>query len=270
MSYGQTVFSQNFSAGGITSDYTGPANSSDTALFTNIATTGSGSASISSNALLFQRTASSSGGFRAVRGNSSNTLSSAPLSAVSFTFDMNLNLSAYPGSALNTGIVFGLGQAGSTAYSANATNPASIDSWLTFSVKLPSSGSTYTIRNAAGTDGTTLNFGTNYTVTVIANTTGSILNYMAPSGSMSSVAATSFDIWVGTSIYLDDVGATNSALSISAFKINHTSTSSTLAFTAAFDNISVAAIPEPSTYAALAGLAVLGLVAYRRKTRLGR
>jgi len=35
-------------------------------------------------------------------------------------------------------------------------------------------------------------------------------------------------------------------------------------------SLSYSAVPEPSTYAALAGLAALGLVAYRRKTRLGR
>jgi MYXO-CTERM domain-containing protein len=33
------------------------------------------------------------------------------------------------------------------------------------------------------------------------------------------------------------------------------------------DNVSVAAIPEPSAFAALAGFAALGLVALRRRTR---
>jgi hypothetical protein len=262
-------FSQNFNSGGIVSDYTSPANSADISRFTNIASTGSGSTAIVSNALVLSRSASSSGGFRFVRGTTSNTINGAPLSTALFQFDMNLTVSGYPGSALNTGMTFGIGESvTSGSYGSNSNNVDTTDSWAYVSVRLPSSGSTFQLRDASGNLGSALDLGTNYVFRIYANDTASTLNYVSPTGSSVTLSSGKFDVWVDNSLYFDELDSSNPSASINAFKLNHLSTSSSLALSATFDNILVAsAIPEPSSFAALAGLTTLGLAATRRRRR---
>ena len=53
--------------------------------------------------------------------------------------------------------------------------------------------------------------------------------------------------------------------SIDSFQISGNQPTGTSVFNVSFDQVVVTAVPEPATYAALAGLLALGLVAYRRR-----
>ena len=117
--------------------------------------------------------------------------------------------------------------------SRSSTGPASMSIAVYTGGILQETSSTFTTTNAAGA------------------TTASMISHTFDFADLTSVAATSiiqFRIygWGGTNaggtLRLDDLSVSGTA----------------------------AAVPEPSTYALLGGFAALCLVAYRRKTRLGR
>jgi hypothetical protein len=105
--------------------------------------------------------------------------------------------------------------------------------------------------------GDALSANTNYTLRVIANGSASDFNY----DSTITLSAGRMDIYLGSTLIADNVAVTNS-LDSTAFRIYSVSGS-----TFELDNISISAIPEPSTYAGLFGLAVLGLAIYRSQLR---
>ena len=118
-----------------------------------------------------------------------------------------------------------------------------------------------------------------YRIDVVANTGASTINFLDGYGASRSVDADSF------SIFLTDIAAQTQTVVKDNIAFNGTETGpgfDSIAFQTfngsngidvAWDNVvvqdiaSVTAVPEPSTYAIYAGLAVLGLVVYRRRRR---
>ncbi len=86
------------------------------------------------------------------------------------------------------------------------------------------------------------------------NVTGSLATQAAPSTSILSIASTSVSrtLSLSDNVFLGLAGTANTADNGGAF---------------ALDNLSATAIPEPSSFAALAGLGALGLVGLRRRRR---
>jgi hypothetical protein len=101
--------------------------------------------------------------------------------------------------------------------------------------------------------------------------TGFTVNLISGSGNASASAyfdASLFNTsnFVTVSTAWVDNGSFNPA-SLRAWQITGGSPSSTTNFRVSFDSLSVSAIPEPSTFAALIGLASLGFCAVRRRRR---
>lgn len=105
------------------------------------------------------------------------------------------------------------------------------------------------------------------TVTIIANTSASVLNYSnyGPNALSGSLAAGDYAVYIDTNLS-GTATLTSTAITDIGFKLNNP------AFSAAtlgweIDNILVAAVPEPSTYALLLGLGCIGLILSRRRLR---
>lgn len=109
----------------------------------------------------------------------------------------------------------------------------------------------------------------------VMNDGTSAYSYTDPNGGTSSVAAGSWDLWLGTNLEVDDKGATLSWATeeglgndqvIDSFKIRwHRNEANGNTLT--FDNMQFVVVPEPSTYALIGGLVALGAVALRRRLR---
>lgn len=176
------------------------------------------------------------------------------------------------------------------------SSPSSLDHWTYFTVSGHIPGGTYLVGSAsAGTygsaqDGNNLIFATNgadpgnglyqdFTATIGQQYTASIyMRYFQGSGynvqgliivednnnSLADVgyqtATTLSDTWTQVSFTFT---APSTSLRFSFYDNSLTTNSSDIQF----DNARISAVPEPSTYAAMAGLAALGFVGWQRRKR---
>ncbi len=128
---------------------------------------------------------------------------------------------------------------------------------------------TFLIGGSGGnsTEGLTVN--TAYSLDIFINDYDSqSINYDVPGGGTASLAANTFAAYLDGVLFRED-GLENGALvgdnNLGRFGIDSFTSSVGIDYT--FDNfeVSTIAVPEPSTYAVMTGVLVLGFVAYRRR-----
>lgn len=241
------LFVQDFSAGGTTATYVNasPSNGQWNA----ISTTGANKAwGITSNTL----TVTSTGGNSAFASRTTD-FASTP-TGVKYTFDFNLASSS---TALTNAFEFSIG----SSFTTNNSTDSNANVYAKFGINTTTS-SGFVVRDISGSTNGATTFGTGSTTfTWVLNNTGNTFSYLAPDGSTESIANDTWDLWVGTSRQLNDRNVTTASQSMTDFKFGTGGTHTT---TASFDNFSITAIPEPSTYA-LIGLGLGGLALLRRK-----
>lgn len=246
----QVIFTQDFSASTTVADYvnsTSPTNGQ----WNSISVSGAGTTvSITNGALVFSRTGNA--------GSFSRTTDFSPTPTalmVQFSLSVSGNTSAQ-----TTAAVFQIGSGFGTANSAE-TNA---NTYTRFGINLGGTAGEFTLRNlATSTNSGTLS-GTQALTWVINNTGGSI-TYTAPDSTTRSLSDDTAELWAGNSIVLSAMAATTASQTMTDMKFAFTAGTGSISF----DNFVITAIPEPSTYAALAGLAALiGVMVHRRRQRL--
>ncbi len=247
----QTIFSQSFGTTTL-SDYIS-ASTPTSSQWNAIGTSGAGvTISVAANNLSFTRSTANVGSF-------SRTTDFSPTpDAIKYVFDLTISGNT---AAQTTAAVWQVGSGFGTTNAAEST----ANTYGRFGINFTTTDGTFSIRDV--TNGTSSsNFSGTQTITWILNNSGSSLNYTDPSVSSSALANDTADLWVGTTLVLNDVAIQTVAQTMTDLKFAFTVGSGTITM----DNFSITAIPEPSACALLGGVAVLGLVAYRRKTRLRR
>lgn len=99
---------------------------------------------------------------------------------------------------------------------------------------------------------------TNYSIRIVANGSAESFTY----DSNKALSAGKMNVYLNGTNIASEVAVTNS-LSATAFRIYSVSGSNF-----EVDNITISAVPEPATYAAIVGLLALGLVLVRRRMRM--
>lgn len=248
----QTLFSQDFTAGGTTTTYV--SGTPTTGQFDAISTTGGAKAwSISSNTLAFAST-----GTNSAYASRSTDFTSTPAAAM-VTFDFIFTSSS---TALTSAFDMALGSGFGTA---NASE-SNANTYAKFGLNFTATNG-YTVRDISGTTNGATTFGTGTsTFTWVLNNSGSTISYTAPDASIETLANDTWDLWVGTSKQLNDRAVTTATQNITDWKLGFSGNGT---YAMSFDNFSVTtvAIPEPSTYALLIG-GGLGLFALLRRRRV--
>jgi len=104
----------------------------------------------------------------------------------------------------------------------------------------------------------TLSIDTNYSIRIVANGSAESFTY----DSNKALSAGTMNVYLNGTNIASEVAVTNS-LSATAFRIYSVSGSNF-----EVDNITISAVPEPATYAAIVGLLAVGLVIVRRRMRM--
>jgi len=246
----QVIFSQNFSSTTL-SDYI--STTPDSGQWNAIGSSGAGvTLSVSGNNLSYTRSAANVGSF-----SRTTDFSPAP-AALEYIFDLSVSGNT---SATTSAAVWQIG----SFFSTNNSAEINADVYARFALNFTATDGTFVIRDI--TNGTnSASFSGTQTIMWVLNNSGSSVSYINPSATGSSLANDTADLWIGTTLVFDDVAVQTADQILTDLKFAFSAGSGTITM----DNFSITAIPEPSTYAFFGGLAVLGLVARRRKTRLGR
>jgi hypothetical protein len=247
----QVVFSQNFNSSTTLSDYfsgtpnSGQANAISTANASNFLWSINGS-----NQLLGDRTASTGAAF-----SRSSDLSISP-NVFYFQFDFNLlSTATSETTALTLQFGSGFGTANSVETNANTHSRFGIN-WV--------DGATdgWQVRDIGGNTNSAT-FTGSHTITFISNNSGASTDYIVSGSISGTVANDTFDLWVDSTQVFDDRAVTTASLaSVTDFKLVW---GGSAVSQATFDNIVLAAVPEPGSMGlCAAGCVVLGL--WRRRT----
>jgi len=251
-SLGQVVFQQDFSSSTNVADYFD--SSPNSGQFDDINSGANNVVSISSDTLLFMKTGGNSAGF--VR---TADLASSP-SVLVFTINVGVSGNSTAETS-STEVAFQVGSGFGTVV--GAENPTNVHSRIGFN--WTSTDGQWAIERGGSTASPSSNYTGTQTITWVINNSGAPINYNDPSGGTSSLANDTFDAWIGNSLELSSVTATSAGVSLTDFKFAFSSSAENAGVY--FDSISVSAVPEPSSFAALLGLGALGLVATRRRRR---
>lgn len=244
---GQVIFSQDFSSSATVSSYAS-ASSPSSGQFNAISTSGSGTVvSISSGALSFARSGSNAGAF-----SRTTDFSPTPI-AILYKFDVSVT----GNSAATTNVAaFQVGSGFGTTNSAEAN--ANVHSRV--GVNFTSTVGSFSLRNiGSGTNSSNLS-GTQ-TLRWYINNTGSSMNYTGPDSSTYSLANDTAQLWAGNARIFASISATTPSQSLTDLKFAFSDGSGTILI----DNISISAIPEPSSFAVIASGFALACVASKRR-----
>ncbi|GHB97851.1 hypothetical protein GCM10007047_12200 [Cerasicoccus arenae] len=128
----------------------------------------------------------------------------------------------------------------------------------------------FRVVGSAGSSSESLTVGQAYALSLFVNDSDTLsIDYLAPGGGTVSLASNSFAVYLGNSLVRTD-GLVNGALTgdsnLGRMGIDSFTTHDGIDYT--FDNYVVSTIvPEPSTYAMIAGVMVLGLVTLIRRRK---
>jgi hypothetical protein len=242
----QVVFSQDFSAGGTPTTYTG----SGANLFDGITTANSTnlSWSITSGTLQGVRSNTTSA------GEVSRTTNLATTSGGIYQFTINVISSSV---AATSELIFYSGTGFTTA---NGTEPSG-SFHSRFGVNLNTTGG-YMFRNIDTLTNSATTFTGSNNVFFVVNNTGSTFTYTAPNATSETAANDTWDLWVGSTEVFNDQAAATATVAPTDFKLLWQALGTA---TIQFDNFTVIAIPEPSTW--LAGALAVGAVAFLQRRK---
>jgi PEP-CTERM motif len=256
-SSGQTLFSQDFSSSSTVSSYVS-SSSPTTGQFNSIGAGASNTATISSSALVFNKTGNTSSGF--VRTTDFSTTPSALL----FSFDLNVTGNSVSETS-STNVILQLGSGFSTSVGAEANS--AVHSRI--AINWTATSGHWSIRRGGvtGTSAVSGNYTGSQTVRWYVNNDTTSISYRGPDNLIYSLASDTYDVWIGLTreTNLTSVGATSGTVALNDFKFAYNSAGENASIT--LDNLAITAIPEPSTYTAILGVLALGGVATRRRRR---
>jgi hypothetical protein len=211
----QVFFNQNFSSGGVFSDYVDAAATTSTNKFTSISTAANVTPSINANKLRFSRidaASTNAGSFNIFQ--TDNPLTPATIfTKISFEFTVSDNSIALA--------PFGFFLACETL-GTNATPPSNdnnVHSSIAFNTTATNGEFSISDEtpNAAGTT-TSTTFTGAQTLTWFVNNSGASQTYTSPSASSETIADDTFDLWVGTTLVFEGIAATKPLLDLRTFK----------------------------------------------------
>lgn len=201
------LFRQDFSSSSVVSDYvsTSPGNGE----FNAIGSSGSGtSVSISNGKLQFARNAANVGSF------SRNTGFSPVPSTLLYKFDISISGNTV---AQTSAAVFQLGSGFGTGNSAEAI----ANTYARIAINFTAASGQFQLRDITnGANSTSLSGA--QSITWALNNSGATQSYIAPDGSIESVADDKTDIWAGATKLFDDVNIQTSTQSIANMKFAFT------------------------------------------------
>jgi hypothetical protein len=229
-----TLFTQNFGdggPGGAVADYIDGTNANK---FDNIVSGNAGNATITitNNALRLVKTGAFNGGantFYAIRSTAIG--SGSNLDVVQYKFDYTVsNITTLSGTG-TPNYHFLVGSSVTTDVAV-----AAYHSKVTFTHVASPANSWYISGNTSTLNTT---YSGTQTITLIANNSNSSRTYTAPNGLPATIGDDKYDIWVGNTLEVDELGALNTGADLSKFKF--ALPANTLAATFDIDNISVVA-----------------------------
>jgi hypothetical protein len=243
----QLLFSQDFSSSSLLSNYVN-SGSPGSGQWNAIGSGGTGvTVAISGGALTFTRTTASTGSF-------SRTTDFSPTpGALIYKFDLAVSGNT---AAQTTAAVFQIGSGFGTA------NAAEINAnvYARIGVNFSATNGNFTLRDL-GAAVNSPTFSGRQTIFLALNNSGSTKHYVGPDSASHSLGNDTINVWAGTSIVFSAMNPTTATQSLTDLKFAFTAGTGTIAI----DNISVTAIPEPSTYAVMLGLVALFGVMLRRR-----
>ncbi len=244
----QLLFAQDFSSSSLVSDYVNPI-SPGSGQWNAIGSSGAGvTVTISGGALTFTRTTANTGSF-------SRTTDFSPVpGALIYKFDLTVSGNT---AAQTTAAVFQIGSGFGT------TNAAETNAnvYARLGVNFSATSGSFSLRDlGAAVNSPTLTGP--QTIFLALNNSGSTQSYTWPDAASHILANATINVWAGTSCVFSAMNPTTATQSLTDLKFAFTAGTGTIAL----DNISVTAIPEPSTYAAILGAAALtGMLIRRRR-----
>jgi hypothetical protein len=229
-----TLFSQDFSAGGVVADYVdGSASDKFTAIVSGNTTTST--PSITNNALRVVKTTAGSASnnpFYAIR---TSGFGSANIDLVQCKFNYTVSNASLFQTSPNVNFLIG------STITGDAVVGTNFHSRIAITHSSTTVNSWFVSGNGATTPVGTLYSGTQ-TITLVANNSGASKSYIAPDGStVATVGDDRFDIWVGNNLEVNEGTASATTSTLSSFKF--TIPGQTLAGTFDFDNISITSLP---------------------------
>ncbi|GAB3705240.1 hypothetical protein GCM10027592_37470 [Spirosoma flavus] len=203
----QTVyFDQNFLAGGPVSNYVSA--TPNNGQVNGIAGL---SATITNNAVQFSRPTDSGSGYIT----RTTDFSGPPTSLhVQFSFEAISNDVSVTGT---NAVVFYVG----SNFVAGQLNPDVAETYARLSIAFSAAGSgQFRVRTVPNGGGgvTSASFSGRQTITFAMNNSGATLNYVSPTGSMESLLNDTYDIWIGTTKFVNDQAVLTPSQTISDFK----------------------------------------------------
>lgn len=248
----QTLFQQTFDSSNTLSDYIKSSSPAE-GQFNGINPGTGNTASIVDGALVFTRTSAVNGAFWRTTG-----FSPAP-TAVRVQFDLNVtgNSVVQSGHGLTGGVSLYIGE----DFVGGVSTDTGVDIFARINIGWSATNGAWTLYRG-GTNGSTATQTGTQTVSWFMNSGSDSISYEAPNGSSNFLAAGTYDLWIGQAAVFTSVTATTSDASLSEFKFRWDNAAANA--TISFDNLSISAIPEPSTYALFGGLGVL-VVAFGRR-----
>ena len=251
--HGQTLFTQDFSSSSTLSNYIG----SGSGQFDAISPGTPNTATITGGALTLNKTSNNSA---AIARTTNLPTSSALL--VQFDFSISGNSVVQNSSnaqSNNSTVSFYLGSGLSTSTTGETNSSVT----ARFNIGWTATSGQWNLLSSSGT--ASANQSGSQTISWYVNNGSSNVSYTGPDAGSYSVAAGTYDLWIGSTRSFSGTAVTTTGLDATDLKFRWGASAAN--GTATFDNIAVSAIPEPSTYAALLGAAALVGAFWMRRER---